>query len=52
MKEKCGECDLTNREVKPCNQCKEFQNEIVQNNIKAGKAYERLFRERRDGFND
>lgn len=43
MTKKCGECDFTNRDVDLCPQCKEFQDEIIQDNIKAGKGYEKLF---------
>lgn len=46
---KCGECDLTNREVEPCDQCKEFQREVNDNVIKCARAYENLFREREKG---
>lgn len=43
MTSKCGSCDFTNREIKLCPQCKEFQDEIVQNNLRAGESYKKLF---------
>lgn len=47
MASKCGNCDLTNREVPVCSQCLEFQKEINENVLRSGRAYERLFKQQK-----